>query len=126
MSKSIAKRKTPKRTVKARARKRAKYKCDRPEYLTPMYQKFVKLVKERDHCRCQFPGCKRRKYGQECHHILPWAKFPQLRYEPSNGIMLCQYHHRLVTGNEMAYVGLFLTIARENAIKQEKMRKYNG
>ena len=29
----------------------------------------------------------------EAHHILPWAKFENLRYEENNGITLCHFHH---------------------------------
>ena len=35
------------------------------------------------------------------HHILPWAKFPELRYELNNGITLCQFHHPRKRNDEM-------------------------
>jgi 5-methylcytosine-specific restriction endonuclease McrA len=126
-----SKKRTAKRVGKRTTRpkvKKSRYKHDRPEYLTKEYQTFVRLVRERDQTRCQFPGCRRYKFGINVHHILPWSKFPTMRYEPSNGVCLCEKCHKLVTGNEMAYVGLFLMIARENAIKYEKRlrSRYNA
>jgi len=31
-----------------------------------------------------------------CHHVKRWSKYPDLRYEPSNGVVLCKRHHALV------------------------------
>jgi hypothetical protein len=35
------------------------------------------------------------------HHILPWAKFVELRYQINNGISLCHYHHPRKRSEEM-------------------------
>jgi len=126
--------KSRKRTGKKVAKKTARYKSKKPKYKHNRigfdgieYQTFVRLVRERDENKCVYPGCKRRKFGLECHHILPYSKFPALRLNPANGVMLCKHHHELVTGNEMIYAPLLLKIAQENAIKQEKRtRGYNG
>lgn len=32
----------------------------------------------------------------EVHHIIPWAKAPELRYDVNNGLVLCKAHHRQV------------------------------
>jgi len=29
----------------------------------------------------------------EAHHILSWRDYPELRYQPNNGITLCHAHH---------------------------------
>lgn len=34
------------------------------------------------------------------HHILSWSEFPELRYQPNNGIVLCQAHHPLRRAEE--------------------------
>ena len=49
-------------------------------------------IKNRDSWTCKISN-------QNCsgavvaHHILPWAKFVELRYNINNGITLCQFHH---------------------------------
>ncbi|MGL5078332.1 MAG: HNH endonuclease [Waterburya sp.] len=40
---------------------------------------------------CQRCGYKGKK--AEAHHILPWALFPELRFDINNGICLCQTCH---------------------------------
>lgn len=51
-------------------------------------------IKERDeyNCRIRNKDCKGKL---EAHHILPWSKFPELRYKLNNGITLCRFHHPL-------------------------------
>lgn len=58
------------------------------------HQKWSKEVKDRDKwvCRIADVNCDGRL---EAHHILPWSKFPELRYQINNGITLCQHHHPL-------------------------------
>ncbi len=47
-------------------------------------------VFKRDAHTCQECGAKKRLHA---HHVKPWAKFPQLRYEAANGITLCSECH---------------------------------
>lgn len=54
------------------------------------YQKFRKAVLQRDGRTCVICDSNDRPH---VHHILAWAKFPELRYTVSNGITLCQSHH---------------------------------
>lgn len=46
----------------------------------------------RDNFKCKIanPDCLGKIVA---HHILPWSKFPELRYQINNGITLCQAHH---------------------------------
>jgi len=105
---------------KAVKTKKSKYKYSRPEHLIPAYQTLVRIVRERDEMKCQFPGCKRRRFSLEVHHILPWSKAPKLRYEPCNCILLCSKCHAKITGHELAYAALLFQIVQNNTMKQEK------
>ena len=51
-------------------------------------------VKDRDGWRCQV--CMKLKEGKGCHahHILP-RQLKGLRWDVTNGITLCAYHHKL-------------------------------
>ena len=52
----------------------------------------MKAVKKRDNwtCRITDVNCGGRL---EAHHILDWQNYPELRYQPNNGITLCVAHH---------------------------------
>lgn len=80
---------------------------------SPENDSFRKEVLKRDKHRCQMPGCKKRT-RLEIHHIFRWSDSPTLRYDVSNGITLCHFHHKEITGNEIIYVKLFLEIVRKN------------
>jgi 5-methylcytosine-specific restriction endonuclease McrA len=60
---------------------------------TGEYRAWRRAVFERDNWTCQFCG---HRGGGEIHadHIKPWAYFPELRYEVSNGRTLCRDCHR--------------------------------
>ena len=57
-----------------------------------LHREWSRSVKLRDTMRCKINtiDCCGRL---ESHHILSWAKYPELRYEIKNGITLCRYHH---------------------------------
>ena len=75
-------------------------------YADEAYTNWRKLVRKRDKQQCRMPGCKARKFLQ-VHHIRPWSKFGGLRYEVNNGITLCKFCHKNITGKEHFYVQLF-------------------
>lgn len=58
------------------------------------YKQWRAKVFARDGFTCQICG----QTGNElnAHHIKPWAKYPNLRFEISNGITLCKSCHKLV------------------------------
>jgi len=64
------------------------------------YKEWRKSVRDRDGWKCKMSN-------KDClgkvvaHHILPWAKFPELRYEVNNGITLCKTHHPLKRDEEI-------------------------
>ena len=56
-------------------------------------------VFERDNGKCQLADCN-CKGGVELHHIKYRSEAKELINEPSNCILLCNYHHRLVHSNK--------------------------
>lgn len=71
------------------------------------------MVRKRDKGKCQMPGCRRR--GQQVHHIARWADNILLRYEPSNGILLCRICHKSISKKESFYIELFRDIVHRNS-----------
>jgi HNH endonuclease len=51
-----------------------------------------RAARERDHCRCRFPGCESRRI--DLHHIQHWINGGATDLD--NLISLCPYHHKLV------------------------------
>jgi len=51
-----------------------------------------RAARERDGCRCRFPGCESRR--ADLHHIQHWVNGG--RTDLDNLISLCPYHHKLV------------------------------
>lgn len=45
----------------------------------------------KNYCRCR--KCNSRE-GLTIHHKKPWSKFPELRYDPNNCVILCKKCHR--------------------------------
>jgi 5-methylcytosine-specific restriction endonuclease McrA len=85
-------------------------------YNDPEYVAARRKAKLRDEYKCQFPQCTNRK-KLHCHHIVKWCDNESRRYDVDNLITLCYTHHKLVTGNEDAYIPLFLHILQ---IKKKK------
>jgi len=51
-----------------------------------------RAARERDHCRCRFPGCESRRV--DLHHIQYWSHGGRTTLD--NLLSLCRYHHMLV------------------------------
>ena len=66
------------------------------------YKRWRKKVYVRDGYTCKKCGAKKKL---EAHHIKIWAKHPDLRFEVTNGITLCQTCHKQITGHEEEYEG---------------------
>lgn len=60
------------------------------------YKKWRSSVFQRDAWTCQM--CQAKGGYLEAHHIKSWSKFPDLRYEVSNGKTLCLPCHNLLKG----------------------------
>ena len=55
------------------------------------YRLWRKAVFERDNYTCQI--CKIRGGDLEAHHIFPWAKYPELRFNIQNGMTVHKKCH---------------------------------
>lgn len=64
-------------------------------FAEPRYIAWRTAVLERDGYICQQCGrqCKKRERGLAAHHIKPYAEYPDLRYELTNGLTLCRRCH---------------------------------
>jgi len=70
------------------------------------YQQWVKAVKKRDNDICWMNDENCLGYNI-VHHIKSWSKYPELRYEITNGITLCQAHHPRTRVKEKLFERLF-------------------
>ena len=102
-------------------------RCAQRDYTNTEYSNFRKYIRRRDK-KCKYPGCCVHKYC-EVHHIIPWAASPHLRFEKTNGILLCKEHHKQVTNFEYLYIELFTRIVQQeekiysNRLKKKKYKK---
>lgn len=77
------------------------------------YKEWRNAVFQRDNYTCQ-------KYGKpsngdiQAHHIETWYEAPELRFEISNGIALCESCHRFIKGKECEYIEIFRAILQSN------------
>jgi 5-methylcytosine-specific restriction endonuclease McrA len=88
--------------LKTRGENHHKWIKDRSKVKTGRYsnsyrfgsvQSWRKDVFERDDYTCQH--CFQKGGKLNAHHIKPWAKFPELRYDIHNGLTLCVICHRI-------------------------------
>lgn len=71
----------------------------------PAYRSWMTTIKRRDK-KCQLKDNKCEGY-LVVHHILPWSKYPEERYNINNGITLCQFHHPLKRFEEQRLIPVF-------------------
>ncbi|RYX84242.1 hypothetical protein EON83_11140 [bacterium] len=74
------------------------------------YIRWRKEVLERDNRWCQKCG---HDQSLVCHHIYPWTKYPDKRYDVDNGITLCRYCHNKIQSREEQYVNYFKELLRQ-------------
>jgi 5-methylcytosine-specific restriction endonuclease McrA len=73
--------------------KHGKWKEWQKHYFNLDYKLWREFCFKRDNYTCQ--KCGATKTYLTVHHIKSWAKYPDLRYEKSNGITLCEPCHSL-------------------------------
>lgn len=56
-------------------------------------KEWKKAVLERDNWVCQH--CEDRGGNLEIHHLYPWSKYPELRFDIDNGITFCPPCHSI-------------------------------
>jgi Domain of unknown function (DUF222)/HNH endonuclease len=66
-----------------------------------------RAARERDRCRCRFPGCESRRV--DLHHIRYWSNGGHTKLD--NLVSLCRYHHVLV--HERGYL---IAVARDGTL----------
>lgn len=90
--------------------------ANRLERATAESAAWSKAVKERDKFTCQ--ECDQIGGKLHSHHIKPWADYPDLRLELSNGVTLCKECHQLLHAEE---AGRRLGKARDAAAKARRL-----
>jgi hypothetical protein len=93
---------------------RSKLKTSRAHAYDTQYKYWMMTVKRRDGWKCRIAddNCKGRL---EAHHILGWKSYPELRYQPNNGITLCHHHHPRTRKGEMELSPYFQKLVAEAA-----------
>lgn len=79
----------------------------------PAYQKWRRLVLEKDGHRCQFGNCPRTE-NLEIHHIKRFTDSPHLKLEVYNGLTLCKEHHKSIQSKERYFEMGFLMKSLDN------------
>lgn len=83
------------------------------------YEEWRKTIFERDNYICQICGRKGSKL--RANHIKRFADFPELRFELSNGIVICELcDYTLVMGRETQWESYFnFNLINRNIIREE-------
>jgi len=91
----------------------------------PQYKEWRQKIYRRDKYSCRMPSCGRKGFKNriQAHHIKRWADFPELRFDPNNGITLCRRCHDMISKMEQAYESLFLDIL-SNSKSVNKKKDY--
>lgn len=71
------------------------------DWKSARYKRFLKAVWQRAQGLCEVCGMKCPKgHKSNVHHKKPWDESPELRYDPSNGQLLCTRCHRNIHPHE--------------------------
>ncbi|HJV17920.1 MAG TPA: HNH endonuclease signature motif containing protein [Bacillales bacterium] len=76
------------------------------------YKEWRKKVYVRDNYRCKMPGCSSNSKQIAAHHIYPKRKFPEKKFDVSNGITLCKKCHEKTFGKESNYIDALVRVVQ--------------
>lgn len=82
-----------------------------------------KLYERQEH-RCPLCGNEYPYREMELHHILPWARFPELKQSIRNSIMLCHECHKEVHSNPWRNIQMMQQKAEEFGINLNERYEY--
>ena len=83
----------------------------------------LKLYERQQH-RCPLCGEEFPYKEMELHHILPWARFPELKQSIRNSIMLCHYCHKEVHINPFRNIQMMQQKAQELGFNLKERYEY--
>ena len=67
------------------------------KYAKYFWKELAKFILKRDNYKCQKCGIEHKNQNKLIvHHKKPWAKYPELRFEPSNLMVLCEECHKIL------------------------------
>jgi hypothetical protein len=93
-------------------------------YTDPRYKKWRDKVYKRDGHACQYPDCKYPMGSLNAHHIKMKWYFPELMFTLTNGITLCEYHHKYIHKRDSNnFVEFFNHLAIQNTLKPKVRKK---
>lgn len=84
-------------------------------------EKFRRIVFVRDNYTCQI--CGKNNTRLEANHIKLFSENKQLRFEPSNGITLCNVCHQSIRGKEHDLESFFTSIVSSNNISKREIQR---
>jgi hypothetical protein len=82
-----------------------------------------KLYERQEH-RCPLCGEEFTYKEMELHHILPWARFPELKQSIRNSVMLCHHCHKEVHCNPWRNIQMMQEKAQELGLNLKE--RYEG
>lgn len=93
-------------------------------YEDSRYKKWRDKIYKRDGHACQFPGCKWPMGKLNAHHIRMKWYFPELIFTLTNGIALCEHHHKYIHKRDSNnYIDLLTDLAIANTLKPKVRKK---
>lgn len=67
------------------------------QYARFAWKELAKTILKRDNYKCKRCGANHNKNNKlVVHHIKQWSKYPELRFEPTNLITICNICHKKI------------------------------
>ena len=104
-------------------KRRSKRDCPGGHVKEHIVENKLKLYERQQH-RCPLCGEEFPYKEMELHHILPWARFPELKQSIRNSIMLCHYCHKEVHINPFRNIQMMQQKAQELGVDLKERYEY--